>query len=38
VIACLRQIGAVLGIALLVAVLEATPASHPIDGFTEHGH
>jgi len=34
VVSCLRQIGAVLGIAVLVAVLEAAPAGDPLDGFT----
>jgi EmrB/QacA subfamily drug resistance transporter len=34
VLSCLRQIGAVLGIAALVAVLEAAPATDPVDGFT----
>jgi EmrB/QacA subfamily drug resistance transporter len=33
VVACLRQIGAVLGIAALVAVLEAAPAG--VEGFTD---
>jgi EmrB/QacA subfamily drug resistance transporter len=33
VLACLRQIGAVLGIAVLVAVLEAAPPG--VDGFTD---
>jgi EmrB/QacA subfamily drug resistance transporter len=35
VLACLRQIGAVLGIAALVAVLEAAPAGDPVQGFTD---
>lgn len=35
VLACLRQIGAVLGIAGLVAVLGAAPAGEPLAGFTE---
>jgi MFS family permease len=35
VLACLRQIGAVLGIAGLVAVLEAAPAGEPVQGFTD---
>jgi EmrB/QacA subfamily drug resistance transporter len=35
VLACLRQIGAVLGVAVLVAVLEAAPASEPLDGFKD---
>jgi EmrB/QacA subfamily drug resistance transporter len=35
VLACLRQIGAVLGIAVLVAVLEGAPAADPIAGFTD---
>jgi EmrB/QacA subfamily drug resistance transporter len=34
-LACLRQIGAVVGIAALVAVLEAAPAGDPVQGFTE---
>ena len=34
VLACLRQIGAVLGIAILVAVLDAAPAADPLSGFT----
>jgi nitrate/nitrite transporter NarK len=34
VLACLRQIGAVLGIAGLVAVLAAAPAGDPLAGFT----
>jgi EmrB/QacA subfamily drug resistance transporter len=34
VLSCLRQIGAVLGIAALVALLEAAPAADPVDGFT----
>jgi EmrB/QacA subfamily drug resistance transporter len=34
VLSCLRQVGAVLGIAALVAVLEAAPATDPVDGFT----
>jgi EmrB/QacA subfamily drug resistance transporter len=34
VLACLRQIGAVLGIAVLVAVLDAAPAHDPLAGFT----
>jgi EmrB/QacA subfamily drug resistance transporter len=33
VLSCVRQIGAVLGIALLVAVLDAAPASDPVGGF-----
>jgi EmrB/QacA subfamily drug resistance transporter len=33
VVSCLRQIGAVLGIALLVAVLDAAPAAEPLAGF-----
>jgi MFS family permease len=33
VVSCLRQIGAVLGIALLVAVLDAAPAGDPMAGF-----
>jgi EmrB/QacA subfamily drug resistance transporter len=35
VLSCLRQIGAVVGIAVLVAVLEAAPAGDPLSGFTE---
>jgi EmrB/QacA subfamily drug resistance transporter len=35
VLACLRQIGAVVGIAVLVAVLEAAPAGDPLSGFTD---
>jgi EmrB/QacA subfamily drug resistance transporter len=35
VLSCLRQIGAVLGVAVLVAVLEAAPADDPLAGFTE---
>lgn len=35
VLSCLRQIGAVLGIAILVAVLAAAPAGDPLSGFTE---
>ena len=35
VLACLRQIGAVLGIAILVAVLDAAPAADPLSGFTD---
>jgi EmrB/QacA subfamily drug resistance transporter len=35
VLACLRQIGAVLGIAGLVAVLAAAPADDPLSGFSE---
>jgi EmrB/QacA subfamily drug resistance transporter len=35
VLSCLRQIGAVLGIALLVAILEAAPADDPVAGFTD---
>jgi EmrB/QacA subfamily drug resistance transporter len=34
VLACLRQIGAVLGIAVLVAVLDAAPLADPLSGFT----
>jgi EmrB/QacA subfamily drug resistance transporter len=34
VLACLRQIGAVVGIAVLVAVLEAAPVGDPLSGFT----
>jgi EmrB/QacA subfamily drug resistance transporter len=35
VVSCLRQIGAVLGIALLVAVLDAAPAGDPLAGFDD---
>jgi EmrB/QacA subfamily drug resistance transporter len=35
VLSCLRQIGAVLGIAALVAVLDAAPATDPLSGFTD---
>jgi EmrB/QacA subfamily drug resistance transporter len=35
VLSCVRQIGAVLGIAGLVAVLAAAPAGDPLAGFTE---
>ena len=35
VLSCLRQIGAVLGIAILVAVLDAAPASDPVGGFLD---
>jgi NTE family protein len=35
VLSCVRQIGAVLGIALLVAVLDAAPASDPLHGFLD---
>jgi EmrB/QacA subfamily drug resistance transporter len=35
VLACLRQIGAVLGIAGLVAVLDAAPAGEPVAGFVD---
>jgi EmrB/QacA subfamily drug resistance transporter len=35
VLACLRQIGAVVGIAVLVAVLEAAPPGDPLSGFTD---
>ena len=34
VLACLRQVGAVLGIAFLVAVLGAAPPADPLAGFT----
>jgi len=34
-LSCLRQIGAVLGIAALVALLDAAPAGDPLAGFTE---
>jgi MFS family permease len=33
-LACVRQIGAVLGIAALVALLDAAPATDPLSGFT----
>jgi hypothetical protein len=35
VLSCLRQIGAVLGIAALVAILEAAPPVDPVDGFVD---
>jgi EmrB/QacA subfamily drug resistance transporter len=35
VLSCLRQIGAVLGIAALVAVLDAAPATDPLSGFVD---
>jgi EmrB/QacA subfamily drug resistance transporter len=35
VLACVRQIGAVLGIAALVAVLEAAPPTDPLSGFVD---
>ena len=35
VLSCLRQIGAVLGIAALVAVLEAAPPGDPVEGFVD---
>jgi EmrB/QacA subfamily drug resistance transporter len=35
VVSCLRQIGAVVGIAALVALLDAAPAGDPLSGFTE---
>jgi MFS family permease len=35
VLSCLRQIGAVLGIAALVALLDAAPATDPLSGFTD---
>jgi EmrB/QacA subfamily drug resistance transporter len=35
VLACVRQIGAVLGIAALVAVLEAAPVTDPMSGFVD---
>jgi hypothetical protein len=34
VLACVRQIGAVLGIAILVAVLEAAAPGDPVAGFS----
>jgi EmrB/QacA subfamily drug resistance transporter len=33
VLSCVRQIGAVLGIAVLIAVLDAAPATDPLSGF-----
>jgi hypothetical protein len=35
VLACVRQIGAVLGIAVLVAVLDSAPATDPLSGFVD---
>lgn len=35
VLSCVRQIGAVLGIAALVAVLEAAPVGDPLSGFVD---
>jgi hypothetical protein len=35
VLSCLRQIGAVLGIAVLVAVLDAAPAGHQLAGLKD---
>jgi NTE family protein len=35
VLSCVRQIGAVLGIAVLVALLDAAPASDPVGGFLD---
>jgi EmrB/QacA subfamily drug resistance transporter len=35
VLSCVRQIGAVLGIAALVALLDAAPASDPVSGFLD---
>jgi EmrB/QacA subfamily drug resistance transporter len=35
VLACVRQIGAVLGIAILVAILEAAAPGDPVAGFTD---
>ena len=35
VLSCLRQIGAVVGIAVLVAVLDAAPVGDPVAGFTD---
>jgi hypothetical protein len=35
VLSCLRQIGAVLGIAALVALLDAAPAADPMSGFVD---
>jgi EmrB/QacA subfamily drug resistance transporter len=35
VLSCLRQIGAVLGIAALVALLDAAPPTDPLSGFTD---
>jgi hypothetical protein len=35
VLSCVRQVGAVLGIAGLVALLDAAPASDPVSGFLD---
>jgi hypothetical protein len=35
VLACVRQIGAVLGIAALVAVLDTAPPGDPLAGFVD---
>jgi EmrB/QacA subfamily drug resistance transporter len=35
VLSCVRQIGAVVGIAVLVAVLDAAPAADPLSGFDQ---
>jgi NTE family protein len=35
VLSCVRQVGAVLGIAALVALLDAAPASDPVSGFLD---
>ncbi len=35
VLACVRQVGAVLGIAALVALLDAAPAGDPVSGFLD---
>jgi EmrB/QacA subfamily drug resistance transporter len=35
VLSCVRQIGAVLGIAVLVAVLDAAPVADPLSGFVD---
>jgi hypothetical protein len=35
VLSCVRQVGAVLGIAALVALLDAAPAGDPLSGFLD---
>jgi NTE family protein len=35
VLGCLRQIGAVLGIAILVALLQGASPAHPVEVFSE---
>jgi EmrB/QacA subfamily drug resistance transporter len=35
VLGCLRQIGAVLGIAILIALLQGASPAHPVDAFSE---